>query len=182
MSTVSTTTITLATIDSLAKDYSVAREQLSAHVTELEDELAAIKRRHIARIKKAAATAADAQARLRSAVEGSPDLFVKPRTFTLHGIKLGYQKGKGRLEFDDADKVVERISKNFPELTDTAVRVKFELVKDALMNLDVATLKKLGCTVADTGDQIVIKAADTEIDKLVAKLLDEGAKTAEGEA
>jgi hypothetical protein len=176
------TTITLATIDTFAKNYSVARAQLADDVAVLEEAIAALKRRHVAKIKQSAAVAADAQARLRSAIEGSPELFVKPRTFTLHGIKLGYQKGKGRLECDDTDKVVERITKHFPELQETAVRVKFELVKDALMNLDVATLRKLGCTVTDTGDQVVVKASDTEIDKLVAKLLDEGAKAAEGEA
>lgn len=178
----SATTFTLGALDRLASHYAIARAQLADDVAILEEAIAALKRRHVAKIKQSAAKAADAQAQLRTAIESAPELFVKPRTFTLHGIKLGYQKGKGRLEFDAAEKVIERIHKHFPELTDTAVRVKTELVKDALMNLDAATLKKLGCSIADAGDQIVVKASDTEIDKLVAKLLDEGAQAVEGEA
>ncbi|MBI5689285.1 MAG: host-nuclease inhibitor Gam family protein [Verrucomicrobia bacterium] len=176
------TTPSLARVDTLAKSYALARRKVAENLADLEGEIAALKRSHLGRIKDAAAVAADLQARLRSAVESAPELFVKPRTFSLHGIKVGYQKGKGRLECDDTEKVVERIAKHFPELQETAVRVKCELVKDALMNLDAATLKKLGCTIVDTGDQVIVKAADTETDKLVARLLDEGAKAVEDAA
>ena len=177
----SKTSLTLAGIDTLAKNYAAVRAEVADLVNELEAEIAAVQRRYLNRIKKAAASANDAQAELRSAVEGAPDLFVKPRTFTLHGIKVGYQKGKGRLEFD-SEAVIARIHKHYPELQDALVRVKFELVKDALSNLDVATLKKLGCSVVAADDQVIVKASDTDVDKLVAKLLDEGAKTPEGEA
>jgi hypothetical protein len=170
--------ITLANLEGLAKEYSTTRAELAQHVGELEAELAAAKRKHIARIKLAAAAATDAQARLRAAIEAAPHLFVQPRTFTLHGIKLGYQKGKGRLVFDEAQ-VIERITKHYPELVETAVRQKLELVKDALKNLDAKTLAKLGCTIEAAGDMVVIKTADNDIDKLVAALLDEGAKTVE---
>lgn len=179
IATPSKTDSQLAGIDTLAKHYATARTVLADTVNELEAELAVIHRRYINRIKAAAAKAQDASAALRSAVEGAPELFVKPRTFTLHGIKVGYQKGKGRLEFD-TEAVIERIHKHCPELQDTLVRVKFELVKDALANLDVATLRKLGCSVVDADDQVIVKAADTAVDKLVAKLLDEGAKAVEG--
>ena len=41
---------------------------------------------------------------LRALIEESPELFEKPRSVVLHGIKLGYQKGKGGIVWDDADR------------------------------------------------------------------------------
>ena len=43
--------------------------------------------------------------------------------------------------------------------------------KKMLAELPVNELKKLGCTVADTGDVVVIKPTDSEIEKAVAALL-----------
>jgi hypothetical protein len=40
-----------------------------------------------------------------------------------------------------------------------------------LKNLTVAELKSLGCTVEETGDRVVVRFADKEVDKLVNALL-----------
>ena len=44
------------------------------------------------------ANVAQADANLKAAIEQAPGLFVKPRTIVLHGLKLGYQKGKGKID------------------------------------------------------------------------------------
>ena len=44
-------------------------------------------------------------------------------------------------------------------------------IKKAIEQLSVSDLKKIGCLVTDAQDEVVIKATDTEVDKLVTALL-----------
>ena len=181
--TIATTPTGIAAIDAVAKNYAAARQAVAERVQTLEDELRIVRNRHLRGIKTAAAIAAAAQSELVAAVTAAPDLFVKPRTIVLHGIKVGYQKGKGRIEWDDEDKVVTRIL-DFPQrLGDREpgdfVETTHRPRKDLLLELTVGELKKLGCRVEGTGDLVVIKATDSDVDKLVAKILDEGAKDTE---
>ena len=168
-------------IDARAKQYAAQRDVLSDHVNAFNFELEQLRRRWMPVIRKAAARCADLQDNLSYEIKGRPDLFVKPRTMTLHGIKLGFQKGKGAVEWDDTDKVVERIRAQFVRAdAELLLDIKVTPRKAALLTLDVAALKKLGCRVVETGDAVTIKAANGDVEKLVAKILDEGTKT-EGE-
>lgn len=163
-------------IETLAKEYACARAALAARSVVLNDEVQALYRRKIAGIKACAADAVDCQARLVAAIEKHPDLFVKPRTMTLHGIKLGFQKGKGKIEWDDNEKVLAAIARNYPEqVAEQLIITSRTPSKDALAQLPAADLRKLGVTVADASDFVFVKATDSEVDKLVAKILKEGA-------
>lgn len=169
-------------IDSITKEYAAARKVLSVRVQDLEDEIAQLKRRHLPGIKKAVEVAKTYQARLAAAIEESPELFVKPRTVVFYGIKVGLEKGKGKIEIEDSDQVVKLIEKHFPDQADVLIKTSKKPVKKALAQLTVAELKKLGITVEETGDQIVIKPTDSEVDKLVSALLDEEVDEAKEEA
>lgn len=180
--TMSTTTeISIATIDGQCKAYAAKRQLLSERVSALEAELSEVKKRHLTGIKSAAASCQDLQADLRATIEGAPQLFTKPKTYTLHGVKVGFVKGKGKLTWDiEDDELVKRIKKFYAQEAREVLIVTVEKPsKDALANLPASELKRLGITVGDVGDQVVVKTTDTEIDKLVAKMLDEGAKPTE---
>lgn len=165
---------TLNEIDKLAKNYAAIRTDLSLRVDSLNAEIAAARGRYLRGIKSAVASAAEAKAKLVAAIDETPEQFVKPRTVVMHGIKVGFGKGKGKIEFEDADQVVRLIRKHFPEQFDVLVKTEEKPVKTALQNLAAAELKRLGITVEDTGDVVIVKAADSEVDKLVAALLKEG--------
>ena len=164
---------TLKEIESLTKAYADRREALAGTVSGLNDELEAVKRKYLQRIKQQVGAAKDAEANLRAAIEASIALFVKPRTITVHGIKVGFQKGKGKVTFADADKVVELIKKHLGDQADILVITEEKPNKEAIAQLDVAELRKIGCSVTGTGDQVLIKDAAGEVDKLVAALLKE---------
>src|SRR5208283_3723611 len=118
-------------------------------------------------IRAAATVAADVQGELSGAITSHPDLFVKPRTMTLHGIKFGYQKGKGKISWSDEAKVIAAIHRTFAQDTvDTLIATVEKPVKDALANLPAHELKKLGVQVEEAGDYVFIKASDSEVDKL----------------
>lgn len=109
-------------------------------------------------------------------------LFDKPRTWTLHGIKLGLNKGKGRVEFDDEEKVIAKLKARFGDLSpevDRCVEVIEKLDADGLRELDGKALAAIGVTIEGTGDVVYIRAVDTAVDKLVKRLLKEGSREKE---
>lgn len=166
-------TTTLKEIESLAKRYADRRAALAEDVGALHEQIEKLKRARLPEIKTHVAQVKDAQAALAAAIEASPELFVKPRTVTVHGVKVGFQKGKGRVVFDDAAKVVELIERHLPELAERLVKTTKKPAKEALLALDVATLKRIACRVTGTGDEVLIKDTTSDVDKLVEALLEE---------
>ena len=172
---------TLGEIDTLAKDFADTRERLSETVQKLKDAQEALLRQYLPGIKKQVGIAAARKLALKNAIEDGKDLFVKPRTVIFHGIKVGLQKGKGKIEWDNDDQVLRLIEKYFPEQADVLIKTKKKPIKKALAALSAAELKKLGIEVEDTGDAVVIEPTDSQIEKLVEKLLKEKDDEAETE-
>lgn len=166
---------TLTEIETLTRAYADARALLAERVQALQEEIEAARRRRLRGIKEAVARAADAHAALKAAIESAPELFQRPRTVTIAGIKVGYQKGRGEIVWEDAAQVVRLIRRHLPEQADSLIKVVETPIKSALAQLSVAELKRIGVTVIETGDQVLIKPTDGEIDKLVDALLREAA-------
>jgi len=163
-------------IERQAQKYSQAREVLAGHVADFNAALDKLRQQYLPGIRKAAARCQDLQSELARDIAPRPDLFVKPRTMTLSGIKVGFQKGKGKLVWDDEEKVVARIKDKYSkQRADVLIIVTEKPSKEALGLLPAAELKALGVTIEDAADTVYIKAIDSEIDKLVARILDEGA-------
>jgi len=172
----------LATIDDLAKHYAKARTLVAARVHELEAEIASLQRRRIGGIKVAAAEAEDISARLRAAIEAAPELFEHPKTLTLHGVTLGFRKGAGKAVWDDDAKVCALIRKHFPPAqAEVLILTEERPSADALKQLDARELARVGVRLEGTGEFVIVKSADSAVDKLVAKLLKEGATVAAAE-
>ena len=158
-------------IDRRTRVFADAREQLRVACDALKCAQDALAREHLPGIRRAVKRAAEAEGVLRELVAEHPDLFVRPRSIILHGIKVGYQKGRGGIAFDDAERVVALIRKHLPEQADTLIKTSEAPVKPALAQLTVAELKRIGCQVIETADEVLIKAVDGEVDKLVDALL-----------
>ena len=177
-STMSTSSEAITALEYHAKQYAAARAILALRANALEKEVAAATQRKLPGIRTALAEAANHQAQLVAAIEQHPELFTRPRTMTLHGIKFGFAKGKGAVEWDVEDTVlVERIEKLFkdePELLQQLIKTTKKPSANALKELDAKVVAKLGVTVEATGDYVFVKAADSEVDALVKRLLKEG--------
>ncbi|GAB2182648.1 hypothetical protein DLREEDagrD3_28710 [Denitratisoma sp. agr-D3] len=158
-------------IEQQAKRYSEARDKVTAIVTALNTAMDALKRTEIPKLRKAIAAAAEHHDQLKSLIEQAPELFAKPKTQTFHGIRLGFVKGKGKIEWEDADQVVRLIKKHFPDQADVLVVTTEKPAKDALNNLTAAELKKLGISVSEGDEAVFIKPADSAVDKMVDALL-----------
>jgi len=163
----------LGDIEKLTKAFADGRGQLADRVRSLENEITAIKRRRLQGIKYTVNAVLELQSSLKAALEDSRDLFVKPRTMIFHGVKIGFQKGKGKISWEADAQVVKLIKKHLPDQADVLIKTTEKPVKDALQQLPAADLKRIGVLVEETGDQVVIKSTDSEIDKFVDALLKE---------
>ena len=168
---------TLAEIDARAKKFADARESLAAIVANLNAGIEALKRQAMPEIKRAVSRASEHHDTLKTLIESAPELFARPRTITLHGVRVGYTKGKGGITWDDPDAVVAAIQKHFPDRADALIRWTGKPLKEAINQLDVADLKRIGCRVVGTGNQVVIKPVDSDVDKLVDALLKDATAT-----
>lgn len=172
----------LAVVEIRAKAYAEARAVLAGRVAALNEELDALTRRAMPRIKGALAEAAELQADLKAAIEAWPGAFEKPRTYIFHGVKVGFRKGAGKVTFDDADQVVKLIWLRFsPDKAQALITTVEKPNKEAIAGLTVDELKKIGCAIEGTGDLVEIKPVDGEVDKIVTALLKEATDEAEGQ-
>lgn len=162
---------TMEQIEIQAKAHAQAREKLAEIVTALQDGIDALKRNAMPRIKAAVNKAADTSDELLQRINESPELFKKPKSVTFHGIKLGYQKEKGKIEFDDPELVIKLIRKHFPLLADTLIATTEKPSKEALNSLNAVQLKKIGVTVTSDSDVVFIRPADSDVDKMVNALI-----------
>jgi hypothetical protein len=161
----------ISDLQRLTKPYADARGQLAEIVTELNRDIEALKRRQMPVIRQLVARAAEHESNLRAAIEAHQDLFIQPRTVVFHGIKLGLQKGKGGIEWDDADKVLARIHAEYGDDANGLIHIAETPDKKMLADLPADELKKLGCRLVNTGDEVIVRPTDTGVDKIVSALL-----------
>lgn len=158
-------------IERFAKTLRGARDVLTERATTLQAEIEAATRRKLPGLRSAVAQVAQADADLKAGIEHAPELFQKPRSMVLYGLKLGFQKGKGKIDWEDDAQVVKLIRRHFPEQFDVLCKTTEKPVKAALANLSVAELKKLGVSVEETGDVVFVTDSTAGVDKLVKALL-----------
>lgn len=166
------TMVDLDMVETATRLYANTREVLASKVRQLEAEVEAVKRQRLPGIKAALARAAEAEGRLRMVIQAAPELFERPRTLILHGVKVGYRKASGKLVWDDPDQVVALIRKHYPDQADVLIVTTEKPSKSALAQMSAAELKRLGVRVSDCGDEVVIAPTDSEVDKLVEALLE----------
>ncbi len=170
---------TLKEIEELTGKYADARGILCQRVDALERKLYDAKERYLPAIKTALSMTKEVEARLRAAIEESAAIFERPRTQVFHGVKVGYMKSKGSIEWEDADTVVRLIFRHFGDRADVLTRTTVVPNRQTLAELPAADLKKLGVSVTNDADAVVIKPVDGEVERIVNALLkDESGKEA----
>lgn len=162
---------TLDHITEAAKTLANARQQLLQMTQALDASLEALKANAMPEIRKGIDQASTAWTALERLIRANPHLFVKPRTVAAHGIRFGIEKGKGVITLPADAKAVALIRKHCPDQAELLIKVTETPVKKAIAQLPTDLLRKIGGKVADSTDQVVIRPADTDVDKLVRALI-----------
>ena len=164
--------VTLLDIGDLARAHAAAIGELE----EVTDEVRELQRREVRKrlrsIKARAAKVSATRDALAQAIAAAPDLFEKPRTRAVDGVKYGLRKKPGRVAVDDEAGAIARLRKRLGGDAEGLIRVRESLVRDGLRELDARTLAHAGVTLVDAQDEVVIAAARGDLDQLVAALLD----------
>lgn len=163
---------TISEFEPLCANYDQSCTELEEMIAALESDLEAVKAKHLRGLKKQAAIVAAREAELTSAVENSPAQFEKPRTFVIHGCKIGFTSSTGSVEFEDGDHVTKLVEKHFPKRFDELIKTDYTPRKDALRNLPAGELAKLGCRIDGAGDLVLVKRVAGDVEKLINKLIE----------
>lgn len=165
---------TMSHIEQLTRDYSEARAYLTGIVSRLQEELERVKHPALPLIREAVGKTAETHGKLYAAIESAPELFVRPKTITIAGVRVGWMKQKGQVVIEDEAAVIARIRKLLPtEQAELLIRVRESVHKPGVYDLSAGDLKRLGITVTNDEEAVVIKPVDGEVDKLVNALLAE---------
>lgn len=169
-----TTTKTTNTLDDItdnARLLADARAHLGELMHALSAGLEALKADSMPDIRNAIVAATAAWQALELSIQINPQLFVQPRTVSAHGITFGLEKGKGAITIGDPDKTCALIRKHLPEQADVLIALRETPVKKALAQLSARDLQRIGASVTDAGDRVVIRPAPSDVDKLVRALV-----------
>ena len=162
---------TLKEIEPLCAHYAHWHDELQSLLSDLDLRVQTLKRTKLPAIKHLMKKVAGAHSELKGAIEASPHLWDRPRTRVFHGVKVGLQKGKGKITWTDPARVVERIKELYRDDLGILIKTIETPVKEALEKLPAADLKKLGVSVTDATDQIVIRMVDSEVERMINALL-----------
>jgi hypothetical protein len=164
----------IAHIEQLAKIYRETLDTLSERVAALNAEVQSVQNRRMPNIRLAVAATLDAQAQVIKAVDERREYFVKPRSLTLCGIKLGIAKGRGKTLWPKAEALLVAMRRVFSPATYRGLVIQTEEPnKEALKRLPLPELKKLGVEIIDAGDSVFAEPAESTVDKQVERLLAE---------
>lgn len=160
----------LGAIESLCASLDRESSTLEGLTAALEADLEEVKSRHLRGLKRQASVVARLEAELIGAVECSPALFEKPKTLTIHGVKVGFANSQGRVEFEDEETVVAAIRKLMKDDLEVLLKIETTPRKDALRALTASELAKLGCRIVGAGDQVVVRRVAGDVEKLITKM------------
>ncbi len=164
---------TMDEIEALASEYARKRDALRDKVQQAQADVEAVKRRHHTVLRRRIDAAKNAHADLLEAVKESPQMFRRPKTRMLHGIRVGWKKQPGKIEIEDAEVTIAAIKR---KMDDDAVEVLIDiherLNKRGLRNLSTRDLLRIGAVAVEAVDKPIAHAADSEVDKLVDALMD----------
>jgi hypothetical protein len=163
--------VTLPVIETATRRYAGDLALLRDAAAALDAQLEAIKAAALPNLRRLSARLATKEVELTALIEAAPQLFIKPRTYVFDSIEVGIEKQRGKTVFLKPEVVVERIKKLFPERLDELVTNHPKPNKKALGKLPAADLKRLGCTITDSADAVIIRPVETDADRLISLLL-----------
>ena len=162
-------------IVALARAFAAAREATET----LAEDIGAVQRKALSgrlrALRSRVAEQAASEEALRAAIRARPDLFVRPRTVAVDGIRFGLRKQPGAVALGDEAQAIRRLRARLPGRAEALIRVRETLDCQALRRLPAAELAQIGVTIERATDEVTIAGAPSDLDRLVAALLEDAA-------
>lgn len=168
-------------IDQLARQYADAQMALDSLTNDLRAKIDHVVRAHWPDLRRHTTRAAERYEALYAAVSDAREVFEKPKTKILHGVRVGYRKAQDTIEVLNADNTVALIEKLLPDQRDVLISTAKKPVMAGLVQLEDAQLKLIGCKRVPGTDEPIAAMAETELDKVVQALMKGAIEKAEAE-
>lgn len=166
----------LNTIQTLTENLASALQKIEVLATERERKLTAIMEEYDSLLRPHAAAFTGRRAALKGAIQSAPELFKRPRTHIFAGIKVGYQKQKGKIVIvDEAGTIAKMIKMLGDEEAAHYLNVVTTVNKTSVSSMPGDIMKKLGIEITADTDAIVIKLEESALEKTIAALMAETA-------
>jgi hypothetical protein len=163
----------LSEIEAQTKKFAEANNQLASVIDEMETEINRIKKDYLKRLQPLADAVSIEKALLKVMIDESRLIFVKPKTYVFHGVKVGLQNSKGTIKVIDETKTIELIKKNMPDIAENMVKTSESLIKESLKLLSVSELVKINCHKTKSIEQVLIKSNRDEVEKFIDAMIKE---------
>ena len=163
----------LKNIEKLCIQYAAARDALAEVSGEIKEERRKIVRARLRSLRARASAVSDFRAQLMEAIGEAREVFKKPRTRVLHGVKVGWRKQPGRISYSSAPFVIEKIRKKIPDRAPDLIRIRESLHSESLRKMSARELAAIGVAVEAIDDEIVVSHPADLIDQLVDVLIGE---------
>lgn len=165
-----TPNITLVDIRDAAQRLANAHNDTAATAALMNAEIKSVIAPILEKYKGTVDTYAVAEVAARATLDGlliaAPNLFVKPRSLTVDGVRCGYLKAPDTLDWDDDDAVIARIKALRPDLVPVLIRSRESLIIDALAGLDANALVTFGIRTVTGADAHFMTVGDNDAEKL----------------
>lgn len=161
-------------IENLTKEYASAFDVLTKLKAQLSADAENMRLKYRDQFKSASENLANLNDELLEAISDSPEIFVKPQTQTLNGIKVGFRKAQDELVYKVSEEaVIKLVESELKDKADVLVEVKKSLIVSAVKNLEPDELKRIKCIVEKNDLIPLIKTADSAVDSFIKKLIAE---------
>ncbi len=164
-------------IETAAAEFAAANAEMARLVGEAGEAIGTIRHKYSTPLKDAYAAVKMKRKALERLIDRRRDLFVRPRTRILHGIRLGVTKDRGAVHYDcDEDVMVARIRATLGDKAEDLIAITEKPIKKQLALQDEKVLRKLGVEVREDTDSVLIKPAANDVEKAAQAFL-EGEKS-----
>lgn len=155
-------------METRAKVLAGERRLLAGHLAEANAELAELMAKWAEPLKIGAAAVDDSERKLIDYIEHAPQLFVRPQSVEVDGVRFGIRKGKGRLEYADEAKLIARIEKQLTRgQRGPVLKITKRVLKGPLAKLSADILKRLGVNVRAAGPEAFVSYPKSKLQKRV---------------
>ena len=160
----------MAEIMRLAGRLAAATEATETLADEIRTEQRKALRARLRTLQRRIADQAAAEETLRDAIDARHDLFQRPRSVAVDGVKFGLRKQPGAVDIGDEARAIQRLRDKLPQHADALVNVKETLDRKALRKLTAGELAKIGVAIDRTTDAVTITRPASDLEKFIDAL------------
>ncbi len=171
---------TLARIEEQTREYAALRRAALDQAAQIESEIEAVRTKHEKTLRKRVKRMTDAHEALFAKIKDHPELFPEgAKSLVVDSIKVGYQKGKAKLEIKDEAATIRVLQSliedashpDYADLLSGSIKTTQKLVDSGLKKLLPEVLSEIGVIQIPATDSVLVMPQDDDTAKAVDALI-----------